>query len=123
VAETTAFADTPVEENILYSKFADSLDEISDLPDATRWELLAELRSLIGEIVQPGYRRLARMLSELAAGASDDDGAWKHPDGEAYYRWALRWHTTTNQGPEEIHQIGLAMETTNTYPSSDASCR
>jgi uncharacterized protein (DUF885 family) len=30
---------------------------------------------------------------------------------------------TTNQGPEEIHQIGLAMETTNTYPSSDASCR
>jgi uncharacterized protein (DUF885 family) len=106
--ETAAFAATPVEENVLFSKFADSLDEISNLPDSTNQELLAELSSLIREVVQTGFRRLAQTLSELAAGASDDDGVWKHPDGEAYYHWALRWHTTTNQGPEEIHQIGPA---------------
>lgn len=106
--ETAAFAATPIEENILYTKFADSLEEISDLPSATRQALLGELSSLLRDIVEPGYQRLAQTLSTLAARASDDDGAWKHPDGAAYYRWALRWHTTTDKSAEEIHQIGLA---------------
>ncbi len=106
--ETAAFAEAATEESVLYTHFIDSLDEIEDLPDSTRTELTAELRTLISEVVEPGYRRLSQTLSALATEASEDDGAWKHPDGEAYYRWALRWHTTTDQTPDEIHQIGLA---------------
>ena len=30
------------------------------------------------------------------------------PDGEAYYRWALRLGTTTTQSADEVHRIGLA---------------
>ena len=107
-AEAAAFAATPIPENILYKKLADSLVEIEDLPASTRDELLGEMEELLREGVRPGYVRLASELSDLAANASDDDGAWKHPDGDAYYRWALRWHTTTDASPDEIHQIGLA---------------
>ncbi|MEO1936468.1 MAG: DUF885 domain-containing protein [Myxococcales bacterium] len=105
--ETQAFAATPVRENVLYTKLSDSLGEISELPDERREELLSDLEELIRTKVQPGYLNLAATLSDLAADASDDDGAWKHPDGASYYRWALKWHTTTDQSADEIHQIGL----------------
>ncbi|MCP4004819.1 MAG: DUF885 domain-containing protein [bacterium] len=106
--EAASFASTPTEQNVLYSKLASALDEISEISPDTREALLQELREQIEEIVQPGYRRLAATSAELAARANDDDGVWKHPDGEAYYRWALRWHTTTDKTPDEIHRIGLA---------------
>ena len=105
--EAASFAATPVQENILYTKLADSLDEIPDLSSSTRQELLDEMDSLLRTIVQPGYQRLAQIAGELGAEASEEAGAWKHPDGEAYYRWALRWHTATTHSPDEIHQIGL----------------
>jgi uncharacterized protein (DUF885 family) len=105
--ETQTFAATPVHQNVLYTKLSDSLGEISELSDERRDELLGRLEELIRTKVQPGYRSLAATLAELAAEASDEDGAWKHPDGTAYYRWALKWHTTTNQSPDDIHQIGL----------------
>ncbi len=107
-SESASFADSPVEDNVLYTKLAESLDEIADL-SATKCEaLLSELPLLIREIVQPGYQRLAETLTDLATEASEDDGVWKHPDGEAYYRWALRWHTTTNKTADEVHRIRLA---------------
>ena len=107
-SESASFADSPVEENVLYTKLAESLDEIADLSATKREALLSELHLLIREIVQPGYQRLAETLTDLATEASEDDGVWKHPDGEAYYRWALRWHTTTNKTADEVHRIGLA---------------
>jgi uncharacterized protein (DUF885 family) len=106
--ETRAFAATPIRENVLYANLSDSLDEIVGLSEERRERLLRDLEELIRTKVQPGYRKLAATLSELASQATNDDGAWKHPDGASYYRWALKWHTTTNRSPDEIHQIGLA---------------
>jgi hypothetical protein len=44
----------------------------------------------------------------MRASAGSDDGAWHLPDGEAYYAWAVRLHTTTERTPQEIHELGLA---------------
>lgn len=108
VDETTSFAAVPATENVLYTNLADALTEIPDMDATTRESLLEELRETIENVVRPGYSNLAETVRLLAPKATADDGAWKHPDGEAYYRWALRWHTTTNKTPEEIHEIGLA---------------
>ncbi len=106
--EAEAFAATPVTHNVLYTKLRDALAEISEMAPAEREALQGELHALIEGIVQPGYRRLAQTAGELAAQANADDGVWKHPDGEAYYQWALRWHTATDKTADEIHEIGLA---------------
>jgi len=53
---------------------------------------------------------LERQLSELKAQrehATMDPGMWARPNGDEYYRWALRASTTTQQTPDEVHQIGL----------------
>uniref|UniRef100_B0T4Z8 Twin-arginine translocation pathway signal n=1 Tax=Caulobacter sp. (strain K31) TaxID=366602 RepID=B0T4Z8_CAUSK len=50
-----------------------------------------------------------RQIAELAAHrarATSDAGAWKLPDGEAYYAWALRAGTTSRMTPDEVHRMG-----------------
>ncbi len=52
---------------------------------------------------------LDRQTAELEAErklATDDAGMWARPEGEAYYRWALKAGTTTTMSPDEIHQMG-----------------
>jgi uncharacterized protein (DUF885 family) len=52
---------------------------------------------------------LDRQIAELAAHRAKADnraGAWKLPDGEAYYAWALRAGTTSRMTPDEVHQMG-----------------
>jgi len=52
---------------------------------------------------------LELQIAELEAHrkrATADAGAWKLPDGEAYYAWTLKAATTTTMTPEEIHERG-----------------
>ncbi len=58
--------------------------------------------------IAPAMDRQIAALTALRAGATDDAGAWKLPDGEAYYGWALRAGTTTTMTPEAVHAMGLA---------------
>ena len=52
---------------------------------------------------------LDRQIVELEAHrqrATADAGAWKLPQGDAYYAWTLRASTTTRMTPDEIHDRG-----------------
>ena len=46
-------------------------------------------------------------MEEQESRATNDPGVWKFPNGADYYDYIVRHHTTTNQTPEEIHQLGL----------------
>ena len=46
-------------------------------------------------------------MTAQQARASTDDGAWKLPDGEAFYAARLRNFTTTDMSADEIHDTGL----------------
>ncbi|MEM6653850.1 MAG: DUF885 domain-containing protein, partial [Pseudomonadota bacterium] len=50
---------------------------------------------------------LIEWVSADRANAGLDDGAWKHPDGEAFYRDRLWQMTTTDMTADEIHTLGL----------------
>jgi uncharacterized protein (DUF885 family) len=53
---------------------------------------------------------LQRQIDELTTqrpSATEEAGMWSRPNGDEYYRWALKASTTTTTSPEEIHQIGL----------------
>ena len=58
--------------------------------------------------VAPAYARLAEFLrTEYAPHGRTEYGIWALPDGEARYRFDIKQMTTTNLGPEEIHEMGL----------------
>jgi uncharacterized protein (DUF885 family) len=59
--------------------------------------------------VYPALRRQADLLRAAQPTATHDAGVWRLPDGEAYYRYAVRAATTTELPGEEIHRIGLEL--------------
>src|SRR5690606_27877694 len=50
-------------------------------------------------------RQIAELQTQRAA-ATDDAGMGARPNGEAYYRWALKASTTTTMTPDEVHEMG-----------------
>jgi uncharacterized protein (DUF885 family) len=57
------------------------------------------------EIAPALERQLAELQAQRAI-ATGDAGMWARPNGEAYYRWALKASTTTAMSPDEVHEMG-----------------
>ncbi len=102
------FIATPAEENVLYESFKGKLEKADEISEREREAFLASAKAEIENVVYPAYQGYINYFSELSAKANDDDGVWKLPDGEAFYNYALRGHTTTEMTANEIHAIGLA---------------
>jgi uncharacterized protein (DUF885 family) len=62
---------------------------------------------ILSQKVIPGHDSLAAYLSgSYRTSASEKVGLGQYPGGKAYYRYLVKWHTTTNLTPEAIHEIG-----------------
>lgn len=94
------------DENVLLKDFREKVGAL-DLPEDREQQLVDAASAALLEAVGPAYRSLAAKWSELEKKATTDDGVWKHPNGIPYYRAMLRWYTTTDLGPDEIHELGL----------------
>ncbi len=70
-------------------------------------DLTRRAAEALREAVGPAYEAAIAELSRQQSAATTDDGAWKLPDGSAYYNQRLAQMTTTDLTAEEIHQIGL----------------
>jgi uncharacterized protein (DUF885 family) len=63
--------------------------------------------ALARDKVAPAMDRQIAELARHRARADSRAGAWKLPDGEDYYAWALRAATTSSLTPAEVHKMGL----------------
>ena len=104
--EMNGFINTPVEENILYASFKKKLEE-AGIEEATQAGLLAETARQMQESVYPAYQLLIDYFTALKPKTTSDDGVWKLPNGDEFYRFALQMFTTSEMSPEEIHVLGL----------------
>jgi uncharacterized protein (DUF885 family) len=72
-----------------------------------------EIRNLVKEAISdgvtPAYKKLHQYLSsEYLKHCREKEGVWSLPDGSDMYRFYVKYHTTTDLSPEEIHKIGKA---------------
>lgn len=102
------FVATPAQENILYTSLAEKLEEAEKIDGAQATDVLQRAEASIVENVYPAFDLFINYFGELEAKAGDDHGLWHLPDGDAAYRLALRFFTTTSYTADEIHEIGLA---------------
>jgi uncharacterized protein (DUF885 family) len=107
VDQMRGFRGHPARANPLFEHFAARTDTLNGLEPRRRAELLVELERAIEQRVYPAYDRLIASCQRLERSATDDDGVWKLPDGEAYYAWCLRNHTTTTLPADTIHALGV----------------
>ena len=89
--------------------FAVAAERLAGLDAAAVPAFRAEVERLIAGQVNPA---LERLLTDLGPGyraaAPDRVGLGQYPGGEDVYRWLVRYHTTLDLTPEEVHKRGLA---------------
>ncbi len=91
-----------------YQIYVNRLADIPGLDDARRSDLLTEAEKAIAESVMPGFDDLISFMKASSSAATQNEGAWKLPDGQAYYQYRLQTMTTTLLTADEIHELGLA---------------
>lgn len=67
----------------------------------------ARATAIVAQKIYPAIERQIAAVKALQPKATHDAGVWKFKDGADYYRWALKYNTTTDLSPSEIHEIGL----------------
>ena len=95
------------EENPLVADFKAKLDKLQ-LDESVEQALVTELNSALLMQFAPAYSNLIATLEQLDKRAEGNFGAWKLPDGAAYYSNALKRITTTDLSADEIHELGLS---------------
>ncbi len=104
--EMRNFVATPAEENILFTALAEKMEEAELALDA-RQRIGAASRDEIEQTVYPAYGRLIAYFEQLDPKVEGNHGVWALPNGDEMYRLALKFFTTTEYTPDQIHRLGL----------------
>jgi uncharacterized protein (DUF885 family) len=96
----------PLDSWSVYTAFAAGIGKLP-VGDEERRALLDRAWAQMELVVLPAYEDYLLMLRELHADAPATAGIWALPGGDAYYRALLRFYTTSDLEPGEIHQLGL----------------
>jgi uncharacterized protein (DUF885 family) len=94
-------------DNDVFADFKAKVGKLS-IPQASKDALVADARSALTQDMGPAYQRLIASLQDQETRAGTDDGIWRYADGAAIYRALLKYYTTTDYTPDQIHELGLA---------------
>ena len=105
VLKGAPFEDSGVD-SVILANFRGKVSAL-ELDETEKNNLVAVAETALKTKFQAGYETLITELKRQALLATTDDGAWKLPDGEAFYTQALKNNTTTDMTADQIHQVGL----------------
>ena len=101
---TTHIVDN-VENSTLYHPFGNFPASVTA---AEREKYTRAGSQLIAEVIVPEYKRLARFFSDVYLPACrKNPGVTSVQGGDAFYAFQIRYFTTTDMTPREIHNLGL----------------
>jgi uncharacterized protein (DUF885 family) len=105
---TGAPFDESGKDSTIWADFTKKVAALKDVDDAQKKVLLDDGRAALRDAVKPAYEKLMAYWADLGKVATNDDGAWKFPNGKEYYDMDVADTTTTALTAEQIHQIGLS---------------
>ncbi len=80
-----------------------------NFPEADRARLTEKAKSIYSASVAPAFRKLNDyVVTTYLPACRENIAATAPPNGAAAYAFHVRWQTTTNLTPQQIHEIGLA---------------
>lgn len=90
----------------LYAHFTEKVDALN-IDQSEKDRLKDNAKTALLDTVGPAYQNLINMFQLHDVLSDDQDGVWKLPRGEAFYKSRLKHFTTTDMSPDEIHQTGI----------------
>jgi uncharacterized protein (DUF885 family) len=103
--QVDGMASTPADK----SPFALPLAKFPETVSAAEQKRIREqMTAAIHDSLLPAYAKFGKFVKEeYAPKGRSEPGMWSLPDGEARYAFNVKALTTSDQTPEEIHQLGL----------------
>jgi uncharacterized protein (DUF885 family) len=96
IASLEKWIGIPTEKCPFYTRLADQSEAV-----------LKEAKQVVEKKVYPAYRSLHKYLEKYLAQVEREDGVWALPDGDGYYAYMLKCHTTLDLSAKEIHEMGI----------------
>ncbi len=93
-------------DSVLLEDIKTKIDALK-IDDSAKQKLRADAQSALTKVLGPAFQKLVAFAEAQAARAGTQDGVWHLPDGEAYYAHCLKYQTTTDMTPDQIHEFGL----------------
>lgn len=101
------FQHSATRNSTLLNDFTDKVKKL-DIEDAEKNALIEKAIAGLLQGVLPGYTVLIETLEQQEKVATTNDGVWKFPDANAYFKMKLQRTTTTNLSSDKIHELGLS---------------
>lgn len=86
--------------------FINLVSGIQELAPEERDRMMAEVRRIAADSVQPAYAAFAESVGTLANTAPELPGVWQLPEGPAYYSAALKAYTGDDASAAGLHERG-----------------
>jgi uncharacterized protein (DUF885 family) len=104
LVQVEAFTGFDTEANPL---FIPALKMGDDISESDKDEIGNAVKEAVSSSVAPAYEKLFHFLkNDYMHHCRDKEGVWSLPEGTDMYRFYVRYHTTTDLSPEEIHGTG-----------------
>ena len=98
---------TEGDDSVLWADFKKKVAKLN-LEATQEQTLFTDAKKALLSNVGPAYSKFIAYAKTLQQQADTRDGAWKLPQGKAFYNNALTRTTTTDMTADEIHQLGLS---------------
>lgn len=106
LAQARALAPTARGEGLLLNHLRAELAKVDAIPAEEAERIVGEAATLIEDELLPAYASLIELLISARSKSAEGPGAWRLPNGEDYYRDALRMVGGTDLSPEEVNDAG-----------------
>lgn len=120
LAQARALSPARGGEGVLIAHLRSELATISAIPAEEAARIVGEAATIVEDEVRPAYADLIKLLETARETSSDGPGVWRLPDGDAYYRSALRMVGGTDLSPEEVGDAGQKLVETYTAELGEA---
>lgn len=91
----------------LYKVYSTEVDKL-EIEYENKEALKSEALDALNQVYIPHMEKLLEVLNDARKVAGQASGVWSMPDGDKYYTYILKKHTTTDMTPDEIHALGLS---------------
>jgi uncharacterized protein (DUF885 family) len=95
------------ESHPLVVSFAEKLQSLDALSHDKKHALIDEAIQQVTDVVYPAYQAITEHVKATLENARDEHGIWAQPNGDLFYRDAIRQLGDSDLSADQIHQIGL----------------
>ena len=106
IEEMQNFVSEPMEENILINSLVKKMEK-AEMSMEEQKEIVQSAEFQMTQTVYPAYQGLIDYFVKLDDKVEDNYGVWNLPNGDEFYKLALKFFTTTDYTPNYIHDFGL----------------